>query len=216
MMNYVAIQLVECLLKVADKTGSNTVGPNLLKNGWLPKLGGQDYLLNILVVAVLTVIVYVYLKYSKHGYEISVVGESENTARYIGINVKKVIIRTMVLSGALCGLMGFLLVAGTSHSIDSNLVDGRGFTAIMVAWMAKFNPFFMVLASLLLVFLDKGASEVSTRFGLNQDYSEIVTGIILFFIIGCEFFMNYQIHINKSRLPARWRKEAVADKKEVQ
>ncbi len=75
---------------------------------------------------------------------------------------------------------------------------------------------FMVLASLLLVFLDKGASEVSTRFGLNQDYSEIVTGIILFFLIGCEFFMNYQIHINKSRLPARWRKEAVADKKEVQ
>lgn len=216
MMNYVAIQLVECFLKVADKTGSNTVGPNLLKNGWLPKLGGQDYLLNILVVAVLTVTVYVYLKYSKHGYEISVVGESENTARYIGINVKKVIIRTMVLSGALCGLMGFLLVAGTSHSIDSNLVDGRGFTAIMVAWMAKFNPFFMVLASLLLVFLDKGASEVSTRFGLNQDYSEIVTGIILFFLIGCEFFMNYQIHINKSRLPARWRKEAVADKKEVQ
>ncbi len=82
----------------------------------------------------------IYLKYSKHGYEISVVGESENTARYIGINVKKVIIRTMLVSGAICGLAGLLLVGGSSHSIDSNLVGGRGFTAIMVSWFGKFNP----------------------------------------------------------------------------
>ena len=196
MMNYVAIQLVEVFLKIADKSGSNTVGPSLLTKGWLPVIGGQKYLLNILIVAVVTVLVYIYLKYGKHGYEISVVGESEKTARYIGINVKKVIIRTMILSGAICGLTGLLLVAGTSHSIDSNLVEGRGFTAIMVSWLAKFNPLAMIFASVLLVFMDRGAEEVTSRLGLNSSYSEILTGIILFFIIGCEFFIQYKLVLN--------------------
>lgn len=199
MMNYVAIQLIEYFLKIADKSGSNVVGPDLLTHGWFPTLFGTNYLLNILIVAVLTVVLYIYLKYSKHGYEISVVGESENTARYIGINVKKVIIRTMALSGAICGLAGLLLVGGASHSIDSNLADGRGFTAIMVSWLAKFNPFTMILTTLLIVFLERGADEVSSKFGLNSDFAQILTGIILFFIIGCEFFINYKINFNHKK-----------------
>ena len=199
MMNYVAIQLVEFFLKVADKSGSNVVGPDLLTHGWFPKLFGTNYLLNIFIVAVLTAVLYIYLNYSKHGYEISVVGESENTARYIGINVKKVIVRTMAVSGAICGIAGLLLVGGSSHSIDSNLVGGRGFTAIMVSWLAKFNPVTMVLTSLLIVFLERGADEVSSKFGLNADFAEILTGIILFFIIGCEFFINYKINFNHNK-----------------
>ena len=194
MMNYVAIQLIEWFLKIADKTGSNTVGPTVLKYGWIPDLFGQKYLFNIIVVAALTVFIYIYLKYSKHGYEISVVGESEKTARYIGINVPKVIIRTMALSGAICGLMGFLLVGVTSHSISADTAGGRGFTAIMVSWLAQFNPIFMVLTSLLIVFLGRGAEEVSTKFDLNQSFSDIITGIILFFIIGCEFFIRYKVN----------------------
>ena len=196
MMNYVAIQLVEYFLKVADKSGSNTVGPTLLTEGWFPSLFGEQYMLNIIIVAVVTVLVYIYLKYSKHGYEIAVVGESENTARYIGINVKKVIIRTMVVSGAICGIAGLLLVAGSSHSIDSNLVRGRGFTAIMVSWLAKFDPLAMVFSSLLLVFMERGASEVTAKFMLNSSLSDILTGIILFFIIGCEFFIQYKVVLN--------------------
>ena len=196
MMNYVAIQLVEYFLKIADKSGSNVVGPDLLSHGWLPDIFGVKYLLNIIIVAVITVLMQIYLKYSKHGYEISVVGESENTARYIGINVKKVIIRTMLVSGAICGLAGLLLVGGSSHSIDSNLVGGRGFTAIMVSWLSKFNPITMILTTLLLVFLGRGADEVTSKFGLNGDFSDILTGIILFFIIGCEFFINYKINFS--------------------
>lgn len=196
MMNYVAIQLVEYFLKIADKSGSNVVGPDLLSRGWLPDIFGVKYLLNIIIVAVITVLMQIYLKYSKHGYEISVVGESENTARYIGINVKKVIIRTMLVSGAICGLAGLLLVGGSSHSIDSNLVGGRGFTAIMVSWLGKFNPITMILTTLLLVFLGRGADEVTSKFGLNGDFSDILTGIILFFIIGCEFFINYKINFS--------------------
>ena len=196
MMNYVAIQLVEYFLKIADKSGSNVVGPDLLSHGWLPDIFGVKYLLNIIIVAVITVLMQIYLKYSKHGYEISVVGESENTARYIGINVKKVIIRTMLVSGAICGLAGLLLVGGSSHSIDSNLVGGRGFTAIMFSWLGKFNPITMILTTLLLVFLGRGADEVTSKFGLNGDFSDILTGIILFFIIGCEFFINYKINFS--------------------
>ena len=196
MMNYVGIQLVSYFVTVWEvPKGSGKIGiiNQSSHSGWLPVIGEYDYLLNIIVVAVLTVLMYVYLKYSKHGYEISVVGESENTARYIGINVKKVIIRTMLLSGAVCGVAGLLLVGGTNHTITTTTADSRGFTAIMVSWLAKFNPIYMILTSFLIVFLQKGANEISTVFRLNQSFSDIITGIILFFIIGSEFFINYQI-----------------------
>ena len=198
MMNYVAMQLVSfCIVFWENPKDSNTVGVinSATQGGWLPSIFGQKYLLNIIVVAVITVIMYIYLKYSKHGYEISVVGESENTAKYIGINVKKVIIRTMALSGALCGIAGFLLVSGTDHSITTNTVSGMGFTAIMVSWLAKFNPIVMTLTSFLIVFLERGAGEIAMSFQLNESISDILTGIILFFIIGSEFFVNYKIRL---------------------
>ncbi len=197
MMNYVAIQLVAFFLKTFVKNGSGVLTP--MPEYGLPVIANQDYLLNIIIVAILTAVVFVYLKYTKQGYEIAVVGESENTARYIGINVKKVIIRTLVVSGALCGVAGLLLVGGTNHTISTTTVDGRGFTAIMVSWLAKFNPIFMVLTSFLIVFLDRGARQVSTDFRIPNAISDIVTGIILFFIIGCEFFINYKIVFSKNQ-----------------
>lgn len=196
MMNYVAIQLVSFFIMVWVPSGSNVMGIINQKtmNGWLPELFGQKYGLNILIVALLTVAMYVYLKYSKQGYEISVVGGSENTARYIGINVKTVIIRTMVVSGAICGIAGFLLVSGTNHTISKDLEGGMGFTAIMVSWLAKFNPLMMIITSFLIVFLQRGAGEIATAFRFNDSVADILTGIIIFFIIGCEFFINYKIN----------------------
>lgn len=200
MMNYVAIQLVSfCITFWENPQGSNTVGiinPNS-QVGWVPSLFGQKYLLNVLIVSGITIFMYIYLKSSKHGYEISVVGESENTAKYVGINVKKVIVRTMALSGALCGVAGFLLVAGTDHTISTETAGGQGFTAILVSWLAKFNPFVMIFTSFILVFLGRGASEIATTFRLNESVSEILSGIILFFIIGSEFFINYKIQFRK-------------------
>lgn len=195
MMNYIAIQLVSFAIMVWVPNGSSVMGVvnSSTEAGWLPMLFDKKYFLNVLVVAILTAVMYVYLKYSKHGYEISVVGESKNTAKYIGINVKKVIIRTMVLSGAICGLAGFLLVSGTNHSISTGLASGNGFTAIMVSWLAKFDPAIMVVTSFLIVFLQRGASEIATNFNLNESVADILTGVIIFFIIGCEFFINYQI-----------------------
>ena len=164
--------------------------------GWLPRLG-NNYFLSILLIALLTVGLYIYLQYSKQGYEVSVVGESENTARYIGINVKKVIMRTMLISGAICGFCGFLLVSGYDHSISTHTVGGRGFTAIMVTWLAKFNPIFMFFTSFLICFLEIGAGQVANDCGISTAFSDILVGIVLFFIIGCEFFINYKVHIRK-------------------
>ena len=200
MMNYVATQLVAYFIIIWEvPKGSGKVGiiNQATEIGWLPQIGSYKYLLNILVVAVLTVLVYIYLNYSKHGYEIAVVGESERTARYIGIKVDKVIIRTMLLSGALCGVAGVLLVSGTDHTISTTIAGGQGFTAVMVSWLAKFNPISMIFTSLLLVFLSRGALEISTVFGLNQSFADILSGIIIFFIIGCEFFISYKLSFRK-------------------
>ncbi len=203
MMNYVATQLVSFAITFWENpVGSNTVGiiNSATSGGWLPSLFGQRYLLNIVVVVLLTLGMFVYLQYSKQGYEIAVVGESQNTARYIGIDVGRVIVRTMAISGAVCGLAGLMLVAGTDHTISTNTVGGQGFTAIMVSWLAKFNPVFMALTSFLLIFLERGSGEIATTFRLNESVSDILTGIILFFIIGCEFFVNYKVYI---RLPRK-------------
>lgn len=202
MMNYVAIQLVSYFeMYWENPKGSSNIGivNQATHAGWLPALGGQEYLLNVVIVFCITVAMYIYLKYSKHGYELAVVGESENTARYIGVNVKKVILRTMFLSGAVCGIAGLLLVGGTNHTISTVTAGGRGFTAIMVSWLAKFNPIYMVLTSFIIAFLEVGAGEISTVFGFNEAFSDIITGIILFFIIGSEFFINYELRFRSSK-----------------
>ena len=201
MMNYVATQLVAFFVIVWElHKGAGKIGiiNQTSQIGWLPTIGGNKYLLNIIVILVLTVGLYIYLNYSKHGYELTVVGESERTARYVGIKVDRVIIRTMLLSGAICGVVGFLLVSGTDHTVTTTIAGGRGFTAVMISWLAKFNPVFMILASLLLAFLEKGAGAISTSFGLNHSFADILTGIILFFIIGCEFFISYKLSFRKT------------------
>ena len=200
MMNYVATYFVSYMLLVWVPSG-NAMGivNQETKIGWLPTVI-HNYFLIIVAVLILTGILFVYLNYTKHGYEISVVGESNNTARYIGISVKKVILRTMILSGALCGLTGFLMAAGLDHSITSTSVNGQGFTAIMVSWLANFNPLTMIATSGLIVFLDMGGSKISEVFDVRGALPNIIIGIILFFIIGCEFFIRYKINFRKKKV----------------
>jgi simple sugar transport system permease protein len=195
MMNYIAIQLVAFTTSIWRGNNSSLGVINMdSKAGWFPVLFGDRSGINLIVAAVLTILMFIYLKYSKHGYEISVVGESENTARYAGINVSKVILRTMALSGALCGVAGFMIVSGGSQTVSTASAGGRGFDAIIVAWLSKFNAFYMVLTSFLLVFLEKGAKQIASTYSIMNDYaSDIISGIILFFIIGCEFFLNYKL-----------------------
>ena len=124
--------------------------------------------------------------------------EYEKNSGYIGIKVEKVIIRTMAISGATCGLAGLMLVGAINHTITTTLAGGLGFTAVMVSWLAKFNPVSMIFTSFIIIFMDRGASEISTTFGLNQSFADIMTGILLFFIIGCEFFISYKVSFRKS------------------
>jgi len=211
MMNYIAIQFTSFFSIVWEaKKGSGTIGTINQKTqaGWittkfLPDIFGNfNYSINVIIVLTLTILMFIYLKYTKHGYEIAVVGQSENTARYAGINVKRVIMRTMALSGAICGFTGFLLVSGSSHTISVNTAGGRGFTAIIVSWLAKFNPFIMILISFFLVFMGNGATQIASEFQLNESASEVITGIILFFILGSEFFVNYRLIFGKNRKEA--------------
>ena len=197
MMNYVAIQVVLYFIKIWAPTGTGNL--DAIPYGNLPKIGGEDFWLSFIVAILVTAVVYVYLKYSKQGYEISVVGESENTARYVGINVKKVIIRTLIISGLLCGVAGFLFAAGIDHTVSAETVGGMGFTAILVSWLAKFNPVAMVFTAFLVIFLQQGTGQAMTDCGIaNSFFADIVTGIMFFFIIGCEFFIMYKLKFRKS------------------
>jgi len=200
MLNYIATQLVAfCIIFWETPKGSNSVGLINMKGkiGWLPKVAGNDYLLPVILVVALAVILFIYMHYTKQGYEIAVVGESENTAHYAGIRVGRVIVRTMAICGAIAGIAGYLLTAGVGHTISTGLAGGRGFTAIVVAWLGKLNPFSMMLVAFGLVFMEKGAIEIASQFNLNENASEILTGVILFFILGCEFFINYRLEFRK-------------------
>lgn len=200
MMNYVAMQLVDYYYNIwkGSKASLGMLNPGT-KAGYLPEYNGSSNNIIVTVVLIITVLMYIYLKKTKHGYEIAVVGESENTARYAGIDVKKVIIRTMLISGAVCGICGFLTVSGQDHSIASDsTAGGYGFTAIIVAWLAKFNTAIMIAIALLIVFLEKGTAHIADTFvGFDANASKIVIGIVLFFIIGSEFFINYKLNFPK-------------------
>ena len=125
------------------------------------------------------------------------VGESVRTAQYVGINEKKVIIRTMILSGALCGLAGYLIAAGLDQTVTTESAGGQGFTGIMVAWLGKFNPLAMILTAALIQLLNQGAGQISQDFDVSAAFPSVIVGIILFFVIGSEFFINYEVHFRR-------------------
>ena len=140
----------------------------------------------------------VYLKKTKHGYELTVVGESVNTARYVGINVRVVIIRTMILSGFLCGVVGFLLVAGHHHTLSTTLANGRGFTGVLIAWLGQFEPLQMFIYALLVGIFQCGSTHAASEIGMSKDeFSAIVTGMFFLVVIASQFFVNYRIVIRK-------------------
>ena len=153
-------------------------------------------------VLLLTVAMFWYLRYSKQGYEIAVVGESVRTAQYAGMNVPRIIMRTMFLSGAIAGFVGFLQVSGASYTLTTDTAGGIGFTAITVAWLAKLNPFVMILIAAVLGVLDKGADAIQTAYQIPASAAEMLTGLILFFMLGCEFFINYRLIFRSARKEA--------------
>lgn len=194
MMNYIATGLVTTMMTVWQPYGSGSLTPSKYGIGDL----GNQYILTLLVITLLTVFSYFYLKKSKHGYEISVVGDSENTAKYIGLSVKKVVIRTLIVSGAICGIVGLLITGNINKTVSSDIVNNMGFTAIMTSWLAKFNPLILIGTCALITFVSQGMVQVRKDFGFyNNAIANVVLGVIYFFIIGCEFFLNYKIVLSK-------------------
>ena len=201
MMNYIMIGIVRWLQggPWEGRPGSQII-PEFADNALLPRVFGIHC--GWIIVLVLTVLMFLYMKYTKQGYEIAVVGESENTARYAGMNVAKVVMRTMFLSGALSGLVGFIVVSGADGTLHAEVAAGVGFTAITVAWLAQLNPFAMIAISFLLGVLEKGSDTLQTRMEVPASISDIITGVFLFCMLGCEFFINYRLIFRKGRKEA--------------
>jgi simple sugar transport system permease protein len=197
MLNYIATGLVSMFLTIWVKSGSGVLVP--LKAGHFPALLGNKHLLTIVVFFVLAVLMFIYLKYTKHGYEISVVGDSPNTAKYIGIDVKRVIIRTMIISGALAGIVGLFLAGAINHTVSAVSANNMGFTAIMATWLAAFNPLVMMGTCFFIIFICKGMVQVRGDFGFTNDsIANIVISLVYFCVIACSFFITYKVVFRKS------------------
>jgi simple sugar transport system permease protein len=200
MLNYIALYIIKYLTEGPWRDPSSSGFPKIAsfdKNARLDLIFGVHA--GWLIALILTVILFIYLKYSKQGYEISVVGESINTARYAGMNVKKIILRTMFISGAICGIAGMAQVSGAAYTLSDGVAGGVGFTAIIVSWLAKLNPVIILIVTVLFSILDKGSSVMQSTYGLSQAVSSILQGIILFIILGMDFFTRYRIVFRKVR-----------------
>lgn len=191
MLNYVAQFLVGYFVVTWSTSGSNVLTP--FDQGNLPVLGNQ-YVLTIIVIALSTVVMSIYLSKSKQGYELSVVGESQNTAKYVGINVRKVIIRTMAISGAMCGIVGLLLAGAIEHTMSESIAKNMGFTAIMATWLGHCNPVMVILTSFLITFLNRGMVSVRMELNLTSDaIGNVCIALAYFIIIASEFFITYKV-----------------------
>lgn len=204
MLNYVALYLVQYLMDGPwrdPNAGGFSRIPKLPQVAWIDQIGRID--VSWMVALALTVFLFIYFKHTKQGYEISVVGDSQNTARYAGMNVNRIILRTMFISAGIAGLAGMLQAAGdaTTHTLSTGIASGVGFTAIIVAWLAKLNPFGIVVVSFLFGILEKGCGVAESKFHLSGSVADILQGIILFFILAFDFFIQYKLAFGKVDKP---------------
>lgn len=203
MLNYIALYLVSWLQEGPWRDPAANGFPKIAsfdKSAVLPKLFGVQ--IGWVIALILVAVLFVYLRYTKQGYEISVVGESRATATYAGMNVQKIILRTMFLSGAVAGIAGMVQVTGSDRTLTTGVAGGVGFTAIIVAWLAQLNPVSSLIIAFLFSVLEKGSSVVQSQFGLSTDCADVLQGIILFFVLGCEFFIRYKFVRDKKQSAA--------------
>ena len=211
MMNYIAIGIVRWLQggPWEGRQGSQVI-PQFDAAACLPRVLGVHC--GWIIVLILVVLMHIYMRHTKHGYEIAVIGDSINTARYAGMNVGRIMMRTMFISGAISGLVGFIVASGANNTLYDGVANGVGFTAITVAWLSQLNAFAMVVISAMLAVLTKGAETLQTRLAVPTSISEIITGILLFSMLGCEFFINFRLIL---RAKKQRKQEEKAEKEAV-
>ncbi len=209
MMNYIALKWVTYLQYGPWKdpeVGGFPLIADINTNAELPKLFGIH--IGWVIMLVLVVVMYIFMNKSKMGYEIAVVGESENTARYAGMNIKKIIMSAALFSGGLCGLTGMIQVAGVNHTLGIELTLGMGFTAIITTWLGQLSAPVILVVSFLFSVLLQGGSYIQTAFQIPAAVAELIQGTILFFVLGTEFFVQYRIVFTR-KTAIRSEKEAV-------
>ena len=194
MMNYIIIGVVAWL----------QAGPWEARQGRIAQFDPAAQLPKVLgvhcgwiIVLALVILIHVYMKHTKQGYEIAVIGDSMRTAQYAGMNVGRIMMRTMFLSGAISGLVGFIICAGANHTLAKEIAGGVGFTSITVAWLSQLNAFAMIFISMMLGVLTKGADTLQTVMNVPVAISDIITGLLLFCMLGSEFFINYRVIFRK-------------------
>ena len=197
MLNYIAIKFIT-YLQYGPWKDKKAMGfpkiPNFSKNATLPQFFGVH--LGWVIAIILVVIVYIFMKYTKKGYEIAVLGESEKTALYAGIKIKKTMYIAIFLSGALCGIAGVIQASAVSRTLTAQVAGGAGFTAIIITWLSALSAPIIVIVSILFAALLEGASFIQTAFGIPEAAAELIQAIILFFVLGSEFFTKYRINFN--------------------
>jgi simple sugar transport system permease protein len=200
MMNYIAILWVEYLFygPWKDPAGYGFPGTaEFPEMTWLPRFFESRVHLGLFIAIAAAFLIWVILSFTKWGYEIKVIGENPTAARYAGINRARNIILVMILSAGLAGLAGMAEVAGISHRLQKGLTVGYGYTAIIVAWLAKLNPWGVLLVALLMAGLLVGGDQLQISMGLPASVALVLQGIILFLVLGLDIFTNYRLVIDR-------------------
>jgi simple sugar transport system permease protein len=196
MLNYIALKYI-VFLQYGPWKDPKAFGfpkiPNFTDNAILPKLFGLH--IGWLVLIVVTILVYIIFHYTKIGFEVAVIGESENTARYAGMTVRRVVMKAVFLSGAICGLVGMIQASAVSNTLTFELSAGIGYDAIIVAWLSNMNPLMVPVVGFLFAILSQGASFIQTAFQIPQSAAEIIQGMILIFALSAEFFIRFKLSL---------------------
>ena len=194
MLNYIALKFIT-YLQYGPWKDKRAMGfpkiPSFSPNATLPDVFGIN--MGWIIAIILVAIVYVFMKYTKKGYEIWVLGESEKTALYAGINIRKTMYIAIFLSGALCGIAGVIQASAVSRTLSIEVAGGAGFTAIIIAWLSALSAPIIVIVSIFFAALLEGASYIQTALGIPEAGAQLIQAIILFFVLGSEFFTKYKI-----------------------
>lgn len=198
MMNYLALKWVTYLQYDKWKDPKSLGFPkiaNFDSNAVLPKIFNIH--IGWVIALILVVVMYIFMNYTKKGYEISVLGESEKTAQYAGINVSKTMITAILLSGGLCGLVGMIQASAVSSTLSVTVSGGVGFTAIIVTWLGSLSAPIILVVSILFAALLQGGAYIQTAFGIPEAAALVLQGMILFFVLGSDFFVKYKVVFEK-------------------
>jgi ABC-type uncharacterized transport system permease subunit len=200
MMNYIALNWLTYLQygpwKDPKAKGFAKI-PDFPESAILPKFLGVH--IGWIIAIILVIVIYVFINHAKKGYEIAVLGESEKTALYAGININKTIVISMLISGGLCGLAGMIQASAVNNTLSTAVTGGAGNTGIIIAWLSQLNSFAIMLVSIAFAALVEGGAYIQTTFKIPESVALIIQSTILIFILGSEYFIRFKMIFESSK-----------------